>query len=217
MVRLCSTNYQGFTGIGIRTNLAGNPEFYMPSSTLVSAQSIQMSFTLSGVNLFFGALGGFVAQMPGYTDMGTLFDNYMIEKVEIMAMASWNGNTVTGGSTVGQLPYIVHCFDIDDTNESPSTVIMQKTGAKFTQLISSNGTPNKLATIKPAQASMIYNTSTTTAYAPKRGFVDMANPNVPHYGYKMALDNSSKAYPTSTDIGTLNLVFRYHIKLRFTL
>lgn len=218
LTRLCSTNYQQNYGIGLRTSLGGYPEFYNLSSSLQSSDNIQFIFTLAGVQVLFNGAAGFTAAMPGFSDMSGLFDNYMISQIDVMAIATWDGNQVSGNNVVGQLPYIVHAFDVDDAAATAASAMMQKTGAKFTQIASSGPNPIMLRKIYPAQASMVYNTLTTTAYTPKRGFVDMANTAVPHYGYKLALDNTYKAAAaTSTDIGSINFIFRYHIKLRYTL
>jgi len=216
LVRLASTNLRQSQGIGLRTNLAGYPEFYSTTNPVTSADNIQFIFTMAGVQVTFNGATGFTATLPGMAgDMGQLFDNYMIDKIDIYAMATWNGNQVSGQNVIGQLPYIIHAFDPDDANATSSDSIMQKTGAKYTQICESRS-PIKLRTIQPMQASMIYNTLTTTAYAPKRGFVDMVNTTVPHYGYKLALDNVSlAAAAANTVIGNINFVFKYHLKLRF--
>lgn len=223
ITRLCSSNYQQNYGIALTTSATGFPQFTSLGAGAASSDTVTFSFSLAGVNVYIGGQGAllsaptYVAGLPqGVTDLGALFDCYMIEKIEIMGYASWAGNSVTAATQAGQLPYIIHAFDNDDAFTTSASAIMQKTGAKYDQMANmGNGT--RLATIRPSQAIQMYNTTTTTGYAPRRGFIDMASPNVPHYGFKMALDNANTGYATNQNIGTLNLVFKYHVKLKFTI
>lgn len=220
--RICTTNYQQNYGIVLQTDAYGIPKFANLGTGGTSSDILTFAFTMNGVQVFVGGQGSlltapsYTAPMPGVTDFTSLFDSYMIDKIEIRAFASWSNNSVTGGTSVGQLPYIVHAFDNDDALSTTATNLMQKTGAKMEQFVNTGG-GILLRTIRPSQAIQMYNTSTTTGYAPRRGYVDMGSPSVPHYAYKLALDNSSMVYNTNGVLGTIDFQFKYYLKLKFTI
>lgn len=218
LTRVTSTNYQQNYGIMLATDSSGIPKFQAQS---VQSDIMTMNFTLNGVNIYIGGQGSlltaptYVAPLPGISDCQALFDSYFIDYIEIMALTSFTDNSVTGGTIASQLPYVVHCFDNDDSLSNNATTIMQKTGAKYTQFTGVG--MKRIGTIRPSQAIQLYGSSTTTGYAPKRGFVDMASASVPHYGYKFALDNTTTTYNVNSNIASINFIFKYHMKFKYTL
>lgn len=133
-------------------------------------------------------------------------------------MTTYDGNSVTAGTVVGQLPYIIYTEDYDDAAATTATDIMQYTTAKWTNLSTGiGGKPMKLMSIMPrAQMQMYAATTNQLALAPPKLWLDAGSPNIPHYGVKMALDNPGNgvAYNAGTLIGTVNFVFRYHLSMK---
>lgn len=216
-MRVCSTNAATTNAISLTTNGAGYLEF---KTGLVSGGRMSMEFTLAGVNWYLNGTYAGQAALPSATEFTALFDTYMIDKIDVMAMTTFsNVGMVSSPSTQAiALPYVAYVKDYDDSNDTQLPVIQQYNGVRYTNFTNGvRGGPVKLATIRPKQSVMIYNTSTTTAYGEKRGWVDCVNANVPHYGMKYALDNSSISYPVNTTVATVNFIFRYHLKLKNTI
>lgn len=209
-VRTCTSNNQGSNSLVLRTAGGGGYTFCNNGAT-ITGTALSFEFCLSGVNIYLD--GTFLTQavMPSLTDFGNLFDSYMIDKVEIMALTSISQATLSSGTNGPQLPYICHAVDLDDANATQANALLQYPSCRWFQW----RTPQKLRTIRPCQASMLYNGTLATAYTQKRGYVDMQNVNVPHYGFKMALDNNAlSSSAANTQYGTLDFIFKYYIKLR---
>jgi len=214
-VRTTTSNYSGTLGLSLKTNAAGLPQW---TSGLTQGSTLQFVFTLGGVGIYIDGALAFTAPLPSYTEYTALYDNYRIDKVEIMAMTTYDGNNVTAGTVVGQLPYIVFTEDYDDASATTATEIMQYTTAKWTNLTTgTTGKPMKLMSITPrAQMQMYAATTNNLAMAPAKLWLDAGSPSIPHFGFKMALDNPGNgiAYAVNTLIGTVNFVFKFHLSMK---
>lgn len=214
-IRTTSSNYGGTLGLSLKTNAAGLPQW---TSGATQGSTLQIVFTLVGAGLYIDGVLAYTAPLPSYTEYTALYDNYRIDKVDIMAMTTYDGNSVTAGTVVGQLPYIIYTEDYDDAAATTATDIMQYTTAKWTNLSTGiGGKPMKLMSIMPrAQMQMYAATTNQLALAPPKLWLDAGSPNIPHYGVKMALDNPGNgvAYNAGTLIGTVNFVFRYHLSMK---
>lgn len=213
-VRSCTSNNQGSNSLLLKTDGSGNYQFTNSAGT-IGGTMLTMEFLLTGVNIYLTNTLVTQATMPSTNEFTTLFDTYMIDKVEVTALFSFSNATGAAGSGAFQCPYIIHAVDYDDSNATNAAALLQYPDTKWTQML---GTPQKLRTIRPKQSVMVYNTATSTAYGPKRGWLDCVNNAVPHYGFKMALDNNAQSNSTANQVfGNINFVFKYTLKLKDTI
>lgn len=117
------------------------------------------------------------------TDFTTLFDQYKISGVKVKITWTSTQGEIGGGIPAPRLMYTV---DEDDSGVPTEDSIRAKNSVKFHQF--ANGVPLVMY-VKPRVARELYNNNLTTAYGPTRAWIDCSNPNVPHYGMKMWLDD----------------------------
>lgn len=216
-VRICSSNNGGSGGIILRTSGVGVPEFTNMSG-LAAGPNISMEFALTGVNIYINNTLAVNAAMPSNTEFSNLFDLYMIDKVDICPWATYSsqGMAYPIGAGPGMLPFVCYAADDDDSSATGVTTLQQYDTCQYTNF-SGLGPRDKLITIYPKYASQTYQTAVTTGYAPKRGFVNSTNSSVPHFGFKMALDDSAFTSTGATNLAIINFVFKYHLKLKGTI
>lgn len=211
--RTISTNNSGSSGVIIKTSAAGIPQF---AASGTAGNSLQLSFMLSGVNVYVDGTFCTTVTTPGYTDMTALFDQYRIAKVHVSCMATYDGNEVTVLSNSGQLPFAAYTPDYDDNANTSLTDLQQYDQVKYTNFSSVSDGPRKLISFTPRVAMNVYNTAVTTGYgpAPQPTWLDCSSASVPHYALKFALDNNNIVYPLSVNVAVINFIFRYELELR---
>lgn len=216
-IRTVSTNDGGAntTNIQIRTNALGLPQYYAAGAA-VSADNIQFVFSLSSFDVYFAGSLTSTQNVPGYTDFASLYDQWCIEKVELLAMPTFSQGGVVTGSSSNQLYWHIYAEDNDDNAATSVNQLQQYPGCKYTQFTNSGVHPQTLAVLHPKPAMAMYRSATGFSYGEPKGrqWIDMANTTTPHYGFKMALDNSYAGYGANTTVGCLNIVARIHFAFR---
>lgn len=196
--------------ISIKTNsITGRPEF---TTGLTSSTNMALVFQLGRFDIYLGGSLASSAPMPGSGEFPTLFDEYRIEKVDIMVLPSYSGSDIHTGSSASQLPWIVHSVDETDATSSSSDDLMQHQDAKWTQLIQGIK-PYWLRTLKPSVA-MTVTGSGTAAEIKTSPWLSTDNINTNHFGMKLALDDSYNGVNTNTTVTQLNIITRYHLTFR---
>ena len=157
--------------------------------------------------------------VKGYTDFSSLYDSFIITGVQMKIQLITNPNSTftTNPTTTGApqfsnwYPKIWYVYDNDDSVALSLSQIRERQGVKCKVL-----EPNKLLTmfVKPCVAVQTYRTSTTTGYAPKRLYLDMATGyNCPHYGFKYVLDangyDPNDSYPFR-----IRVEYKYYLKFK---
>jgi len=151
----------------------------------------------------------------GHTEFGAMFDSFKISKcvVQLQLINNPDSFLTVNGTTDGQranwYPKFWYIRDYDGGNADSLAQIKERQGVKFFVM-----RPNKTYSIPvvPKVAVQTYRTATTTGYAPKRLFLDMANGiDVPHYGLNYVVD----ALGLDPD-NTYPFKIRYEIKFYFT-
>lgn len=126
-----------------------------------------------------------LSYVQGSTEFTNLFDRYRICKVVVKIINLSNSATVNGQ---GLLPTIMTSMDYDDSAvPSASTLqsFMQRGDVKETRL---SGT--KTIVLRPRPAMSLYQGAFTGYAIPgKAPYINSANPDVPHYGFKGFLRN----------------------------
>lgn len=155
--------------------------------------------------------------VKGYSDFQNLYDSFMITGVQMRIQLITNPNSTypINGSTFLQntnwYPKIWYVFDSDDSVALSLSQMRERQGVKCKIL-----QPNKTLTmfVKPNVAVQTYRTSTTTGYAPKRMYLDMATGyNVPHYGFKYVLDADGYT-PLATNGFRIRVEYKYYLKFK---
>lgn len=220
ITRVCSTN----SGNGnpfpmfLSTNAVGRHQFTAGTTTAINTTSIAFQFFLAGFEIRTGLNAISTATVPGLSEFGALFDAYHIDMVELMVIPSYNtqsGNAATGAL---QFPFIIYALDFDDATDQPWSEIAQKQGAKYTQFLIPNGAPVRpLIRFTPKPQLAAYRSGVNFAYLPSDNpnqFINTAYNDVPHYGLKMALDDSNGNLTANLNMAQLNFVCKFHYRFR---
>lgn len=112
------------------------------------------------------------------TNLAALYDEYKICGIRIDVIPRGNVFDLKGGDLTSGVIYEV--VDYDDANALIDADAAVQFGTCRTQKLTSRFR----RFFKPKILGMTYQSATTTAYAPKRGWVDMAYTGIPHYGWK---------------------------------
>lgn len=210
--RTASTNASG-SYLQITTDTLGIPSF---SAGGIISDNIQLAFSLQELRLYVGGTLAATTTIPGYTELTALFDTWCIEKVDVMFLPSFNGQTMST-NVLSNLPSIVYAVDTDDSNAADRTALQQYGNCKYTSLINTDQSPLKLATFRPRIQVPMYQAGVNWAYGEagrNTRWVDTATPGCMHYGFKAAMDASLKTGALSSYMGQIDIVVRYHFALK---
>jgi len=151
----------------------------------------------------------------GHTEFGAMFDQFKITKaiIKLQLITNPDSAVATNDTTINQVsnwfPKFWYIKDYDGGSADSLAGIKERQGVKYLVL-----RPNKVYNIpvNPMVAVQTYRTTTSTGYAPKRLYLDMANgTDVPHYGLNYVIDtlgvDPNNSYPFQV---------RYEIKFFFT-
>ena len=220
------------TVIGDRGSNAGGGQFFGVfanaglgySASLGSALTntgypgMQMQFSLSKTFWWFGGSNPtYTADLPNYTEITNMYDQYRIKYVELTFL--YNANSFSSPGAVSYSPLIfgyvrimmilVMLFYLTSFN-----IIMLLCGLQLSLL-------NLLLKIRPKPSNMVYGSSNTTGYGPVNGKQWISTQLTPsqqavHYGIKMVAD-VPVPQGTSTDIlGYFSIFVKYHIEVKNT-
>lgn len=213
--RISSVNTQS-TPLYFRTDASGRM-FFSDGSNL--SANLQISFSLQETIIYLGGTARWTVPTPNYTEFTALFDQFRIKTVDVMAIHGWSGFDA-GTGTVStwpayQYPSICYCADYDDVLDTGATSIQQYSSCKYIDFTAAK--PVKLLSFTPRTSVETYRTAVTTAYtqgSPK-AWIDIAYPNTPQYGLKLGLENSTLGGgPASATVGSMNLIFKYHLEFK---
>ena len=149
-------------------------------------------------------------RVQGYSELTAMYDQYRIDYVQFRINWSPKYTVSVDPNAPGQstYPLLYYYKDYDDATDPTSLAQMQERG----NLRQVRITPNKIIKInvKPAVAQMVYQSAVSTAYAPKWGAkIDVAMPDVPHYGLKIGIDHLINQ-PAQ---GQLDVEIVYHVTM----
>lgn len=116
-----------------------------------------------------------MSQVPLINEFNQLYDEYFLRGVKIQLVPRF---TEIGSSSTLGTPWH-SAIDLDDANSVTQLQMMEYPSYK-------RGRPNQICSryIKPNYAVQTFGTTTTTGYTRKRGWLDMNNQDVQHYGFK---------------------------------
>lgn len=158
-----------------------------------------------------GALQWQLNDLNNYTELTSMFDQYMITGVKISFRLIYSPDS-TGNVATSQYPNLYVRTDYDDNNLSSATDIVQSNRAKRFIL-----GPNRTKSIFVRPSILTYQKTSGAAQvtAPVwKQWVDCAYPDVVHLGLKWAIDTMGQALPANTR--HLQIDYTYYLALKNT-
>jgi len=154
-----------------------------------------------------GALYFSAGLSSGFSDLSTVFDQYMIEAVSVELFAQVTAPGLSAPTT-NAVPRLYTCIDYDDSN---SPISIDTIRQYDTCIIAPPGT-GIVRTLVPRVATAIYGGVSFNAYGnAERQWIDVASPGAQHYGLKYGVDanvaNATNQQRYTVDV-TLYVAFR---------
>lgn len=183
-----------------RVNLSGAGVHYFRRRYVVA----NITSTTSGAGVQSNAAGAMsfsLSGLPNASEFTALFDQYKIMKVKldfipfgdnvnlpISTMSGANALVSPGGP-------LITAIDYDDSNvPTAASDLLQYQASRVVPV------PKRLKmTLRPKFAIEVYRSTVATGYGARSGWLDCANPDIPHYGVKYYMNapsalNSSMTY-----------------------
>lgn len=132
-----------------------------------------------------GKLSFKLSDLPNYSEFASLFDQYTIRGIKLRIVPNYTSADANPLSSIVKAPNLHTCLDFDDDSLATGvTDLMEYPTYKMTQ-----GHRIHARYFKPAVATMVYNTSTTSGYGQKKNvWLDCVNASIPHYGLLYYID-----------------------------
>lgn len=119
------------------------------------------------------------------TEFGALYDRYMITHVQMKFYLRVDPTAQSASTAIW--PRMWYIKDYDDT--TPASIAEIREHSQYKEHVLNPARP-LVINLKPAILAQTYRTAVAAGYSPKwKQWVDMAQLNVPHYGFKMAVDD----------------------------
>ena len=131
-----------------------------------------------------------LANVNGFGELVSLFDNYRIVKI-LYRWVTWrNSDQANNSSVKGIYPRVCWCHDFNDSSIITRNAIYQRANMKEVYL-GDNYQKTRWYSLNPAALVQMYESATATAYQPKwRQWMDTSDSAAPHYGIKYNIDNN---------------------------
>lgn len=125
------------------------------------------------------------SDMAGFADFVTLADKYRIKGVYVRIMPNFTTNSIQSQYSYPSMQYIT-----DDDDGVPPTVasLREKVGVKTRTFKQGQYVGIKIKYPK-VQGTVLDSTGTASALMQGNRWLDMGNPNVPHFGLKGVINN----------------------------
>lgn len=148
-------------------------------------------------------------EVANFAEFTALYDQYMITKVVVYF--DYTPDVLNGlGSnmTESYFPRLWVKRDYDDSSTPTLLELLQSNQTKCLRFSSNRLT--RSISIRPAMASEVFRSSTTTAYVQqRRKWLDSAYPDVPHFALKMV----AQGLP-STNLGAFTIRLKYYLRFK---
>lgn len=142
-----------------------------------------------------------LSDVPNFTEFTALYDQYCIKGVKVVFMPRFNvalSNSIDplNYPVSSQIPQVWSILDYDGANPTTQNAMLQYQNLKITK-----GTSYHNRYVIPAVVNEVYNSPTTTAYAPKKKvWLDSANTSVPHYGMTVMVPEANTSSSAAWDV-----------------
>lgn len=161
------------------------------------------TLTASAAAAVTGAYEFQLDQVPGYTDFTSIFSQYMISKVVVIFRPK-----VTETNPASHVDWLNDCMTLIDYDDAAAAVLGVFQDSSTMRIWHPTRVHKRI--IKPRWLSNTYSAA-IDGYNPKRGWLSMANDDIPHYGLKYYIAQTN----TATVMSWLVTV-KYYIKFRMT-
>lgn len=180
--------------------LAHNTGYSFDIGTVFS-QNIAIWFTQQDVFIWANASNYSQVSVPGYSDIAALFDEVMVDRIDMTIYTGTDPTTSANGS--GQM---VFCRDYNDKN-APTAVgdVQQYVDVRAFNM--ANNFINKMSIQPKFLTYTLDSAGTSTASTPKRGYC-RSNLSTDHYGFKASFINT----PPNSQNHTYQFKFTYKCK-----
>jgi len=158
---------------------------YLPADSVIECTAGQKTCSFS--------LAFCLQDLPGLTDFTSLFDTYMLSGVMLQFKlvdnpdSTYATNVTNINNARNFFPTIWHVADDDDNNTMTLAQIKEFERVKHRVLY-----PNRETNVmlRPKTVTQLYRSTLTTGYATgkSRQWLDMAQVDIPHYGFKCVFD-----------------------------
>lgn len=167
--------------------------------------------SISGVN----QSGGWTFQLnqiATYGDFAALFDDYKLNAVVIKFR--WDRDAPDAEDiTATTCPIMHYAIDYNDATTPLSVTGLKEYGSYKAWYMNKAGTHT--VKLYPKAQSASYRTAVTTAYGPRKGWINMQYPDVPHYAFKYWIDGSQGGDDTGENtLGVLNWEVKYYFQVK---
>lgn len=157
---------------------------------LNSKQFVRKAFLATinpnALNVNYGATDFRLNQLPNIADFTNLFGQYRINKIKLTMTLNQDQSAQTSTNAVFPRLYVQNNY-LDATPPSDANELRQSPNTKQISMRS-----GKMYTfwIKPAVASYLYVSATSSGYTPRwNTWIRSSDSTLPHYGFKWAVEN----------------------------
>lgn len=151
-----------------------------------------------------------LSDLPNYTEFTNLYDQYKITGIAIEFRPTFSGldlNFSANSANGTLIPDIRSVVDLDDdTPIANENELLQYQNIKWTR-----GTKVHRRYFKPKFATEIFRTALTTGYRPSQGYLDTSYPEIPHYGFKVWIDDTAA---TEASAWLYRVYVTYYVKFK---
>lgn len=173
---------------GNDTRYPWRPHLADRSEIRITGESAGGLLVTNAVADTFGSVQFTAAILDNFSALASVFDEYFIEKIEFVTLPQPT-EIVTLGQTAG---IYVTAVDVDDAVAPTSFAQVASYGSSIT----TSGTVCHYHEWEPNFEVAVYS-GAFTSFAPGRGWIDCASPNVVHYGIKAASTASTASFTIS--------------------
>lgn len=158
--------------------------------------------TSSGLGAFYRGISFRLSDVQDYTELGHLYDRYMITKVVLDFQ--WTLVATSGsGPNASYAPQLNLVKDYDD-DATPNDAYFRSSGRNIRKRLTANN-PFRIA-ITPAVSNTMYSSLGFNGYGPKwKTQIDMNDQDIPHYGAKIQI------LCPQTNVGYIQVTAKYYI------
>lgn len=185
----------GFTTVQVATRpLSGNGAYFITAQPGVSA-TLALQFMLQDIEQ--------------YATFSALFDQYMIEEVQVCVIPRSNALAYNAATALNQVnPSLYIVIDRDDN----ATLTTANDAAQYDNMLQINAVTGANVKLRPSIATALWSSGVFTGYSiggPK--WIDIANTAVPHYGVKVVCQPLQASF---TETISWDFTIRYRIAFR---
>lgn len=129
-----------------------------------------------------------LSQIPNYTELSALYDQYKIMKIHVTFRPRYNVNSASVAATGIALPYLHWVVDHDDATTPSTTVNTFLENSRVKSVVLDRP---RTVTLEPHILTEIYKTSVTTGYGNKpcrKQWIDMSDTSLQMFGLKFFIE-----------------------------